>query len=125
MSTINGIGGGAAGIRDIIALRQQIIDRSQLLQQLHAPQTPDAAAAAGTTQDPAGGFAGALKSALDGVSATQNEASAMSEAYQRGEVTDVAKVMLARQEAGVAFEATLQVRNRLLSAYQEIMRMGV
>ena len=40
-------------------------------------------------------------------------------------MTDVAKVMLARQEAGVAFEATLQVRNRLLSAYQDIMRMGV
>ena len=36
-----------------------------------------------------------------------------------------AKVMLVRQEAGIAFEATLQVRNRLLSAYQDIMRMGV
>ena len=41
------------------------------------------------------------------------------------EVTDIAKVMLARQEAGIAFEATLQVRNKLLSAYQDIMRMGV
>ena len=36
-----------------------------------------------------------------------------------------AQVMLARQESGIAFEATLQVRNRLLSAYQDIMRMGV
>lgn len=125
MSGINGIGSGAAGIRDIIALRQQIIDRSQLLQQLHAPATQDTAAAAGATSDPAGGFAGALKSALDGVNATQGKAEAMSEAYQRGEITDVAKVMLARQEAGIAFEATLQVRNRLLSAYQDIMRMGV
>ena len=40
-------------------------------------------------------------------------------------MTDLAKVMLARQESGIAFEATLQVRNRLLSAYQDIMRMGV
>jgi len=48
----------------------------------------------------------------------------MQAAYERGEVTDIAKVMLARQEAGVAFEATLQVRNKLLSAYQDIMRMG-
>jgi flagellar hook-basal body complex protein FliE len=56
---------------------------------------------------------------------TQRTAEALTAAYQRGEVTDVAKVMLARQEAGVAFEATLQVRNRLLSAYQDIMRMGV
>ena len=46
-------------------------------------------------------------------------------AYERGEETDIAKVMLARQEAGVAFEATLQVRNKLLAAYQETMRMGV
>jgi len=125
MSGINGIGSGAAGIRDIIALRQQIIDRSQLLQQLHAPATKDSAPAAGAANEPGGGFAGALKSALDGVSETQNKAEAMSDAYQRGEVTDVAKVMLARQEAGVAFEATLQVRNKLLSAYQDIMRMGV
>jgi flagellar hook-basal body complex protein FliE len=34
-------------------------------------------------------------------------------------------VMLARQEASVGFEATLQVRNKLLSAYQDIMKMGV
>ena len=123
MNPITG-GTGAAGIQQIIELRQQIIDRSQLLQQIHAPQTgaPDAAGASG---DPAGGFATALKSALDGVSKTQNNAEDLSAAYERGEVTDVAKVMLARQEAGVAFEATLQVRNRLLSAYQDIMRMGV
>ena len=115
------IGGvsGAAGIRDILALRQQIVDRSQLLQQVRQPaQTPEAA-------EPVGGFADSLKSALDSVNASQAKSEGLSEAYQRGEVTDVAKVMLARQEAGIAFEATLQVRNRLLSAYQDIMRMGV
>ena len=85
--------------------------------------TPSAATTA--PEAPAGGFSGALKSALDGVSATQDNASQLSAAYERGEVTDIAKVMLARQEAGIAFEATLQVRNRLLSAYQDIMRMGV
>ena len=118
---IGGVG-GAAGIQQIIALRQQIIDRSQLLQQLHAPQSATEAAPA---DGPGGGFADALKSALDGVNATQEKAEALSTAYERGEVTDVAKVMLARQEAGVTFEATLQVRNRLLSAYQDIMRLGV
>jgi flagellar hook-basal body complex protein FliE len=124
MSGIGGIGGGgssAAGIQQIIALRQQIIDRSQLLQQVRTPQTAELQQSSG----PADGFAGALKSALDGVSASQGKAEAITNAYQNGEVTDVAKVMLARQEAGLAFEATLQVRNRLLSAYQDIMRMGV
>lgn len=121
MSGVNGLG-AAGGIQQIIALRQQIIDRSQLLQELHGPQSGAPAAETGGTET---NFAGALKSALDGVSATQAKAEALGEAYQRGEVTDVAKVMLARQEAGIAFEATLQVRNKLLSAYQDIMRMGV
>lgn len=122
MSGIGGIGGGAAGVQQIMALRQQIMDRNQVLQQLHAPQ---ATAAAVAPQAPAQNFADSFKSALDSVSATQQKAEGIADAYQRGEVTDVAKVMLARQEAGVAFEATLQVRNKLLSAYQDIMRMGV
>ena len=89
--SVGGIG-GTAGVQDIIALRQQIIDRSQLLQQLHAPQAAPATEAA----SPSGGFADALKSALDGVSGVQANAEAITDAYQRGEVTDVAKVMLAR-----------------------------
>lgn len=121
MSAINGMG-AAGGIQNIMALRQQIIDRSQALQQV---QTPTAAIGAPASGGPAGGFTDALKSALDGVNASQQNAEQLSAGYERGEVTDVAKVMLARQESGVAFEATLQVRNRLLSAYQEIMRMGV
>ena len=121
MSGIGGIGGSAGGIQQIIALRQQIIDRSQLLQNLHAP----GATAQTNAPGPAGGFTGALKSALDGVQATQAKAETLSDGYEKGQVMDVAKVMLARQEAGVAFEATLQVRNKLISAYQDIMRMGV
>ncbi len=121
MNPLSGAG-NAAGVQQIIAMRQQIIDRSQILQQLHGPQ---GAAAPTEVKGPASGFQDALKSALDNVSNVQNKSEALTDGYQRGEVTDVAKVMLARQEAGVAFEATLQVRNRLLSAYQEIMRMGV
>lgn len=127
MSSIGGISGGG-GIQQILAMRQQIIDRSQLLQQVREAAPGSTAAtgqAAGSTEGPANGFAGALKHALDGVSATQQKADDLATGYEKGEVTDVAKVMLARQEAGVAFEATLQVRNRLLSAYQDIMRMGV
>lgn len=127
MSGVSGIGGGAGGVQQIMQMRQQIIQQNDLLKHLHSTQGTDASAAAGTTQapEPAQGFADTLKDALSGVNATQNKAADITEAYQKGEVTDVAKVMLARQEAGVAFEATLQVRNKLLSAYQDIMRMGV
>lgn len=122
---MNGVGGigGAGGIQQILALRQQILDRSNLLQQVHTQaQAPEGPAA---PQGPTGQFGDALQSALSDVTATQRKAEALSAAYERGEVTDIAAVMLARQESGIAFEATLQVRNRLLSAYQDIMRMGV
>ena len=127
MSGVSGIGGGAGGVHQIMQMRQQIIQRNDLLKQLHSTQGADASAAAAPaqTQEPGQGFADTLKNALDGVNAVQAKAEGLTEAYQKGEVTDVAKVMLARQEAGVAFEATLQVRNKLLSAYQDIMRMGV
>lgn len=124
MSGIGPVGSGGA-IQQILAMRQQILDRSQLLQQVHTASGNGAAEAPQAPHSPVGGFTEALRGALDTVSATQREAEGLSAAYERGEVTDIAKVMLARQEAGVAFEATLQVRNRLLSAYQDIMRMGV
>ena len=119
MSGIAPLTGG--GIQQILAMRQQILDRSSLLKDVHtaAQAAPTAAPA------PTGAFGDALAGALQGVAAAQAKAETLSAGYERGEVTDVAKVMLARQESGVAFEATLQVRNRLLSAYQDIMRMGV
>jgi flagellar hook-basal body complex protein FliE len=119
MSGIGGIGGSAAGVQQILALRQQLVERSELLQQLQSAKASPPAAT------PQSGFGNALQSALASVQAKQDTAEAMTTGFQTGEVTDVAKVMLARQEAGIAFEATLQVRNKLLSAYQDIMRMGV
>lgn len=125
MSVVSGIGGAGGGVQDIIALRQQIIDRSSALQDLRV-ETPGAGSIGGGVEKPSGGgFADSLQSALASVNDTQIRASDMTEGFERGQVTDVAQVMLARQEAGVAFEATLQVRNKLLSAYQDIMRMGV
>lgn len=119
---MNPVAPTGASVQQLIAMRQQIIDRSEALKALHAPAPQPGPA---ETQQPGGSFAQALGGALDKVNAVQAKSEALGEAYQRGEVTDVAKVMLARQEAGIAFEATLQVRNKLLSAYQDIMRMGV
>ena len=119
MSGISGIGSGA-GIHEIMALRQQIIDRSQVLQQV---RTADVGATPAATTGTS--FTGALKSALDHVNQTQTHAEAVTNGYETGQVTDIAQVMLARQQSSVAFEATLQVRNKLLSAYQDIMKLGI
>lgn len=119
---LGGAAGGSASVDQIIALRQQLIERSRAIQDLQAT----GAQAAPETQGQAGAsFGASLMQALDGVNTAQARSGELTAAYERGEVTDIAKVMLARQESGVAFEATLQVRNKLLSAYQETMRMGI
>ena len=121
MNPVSG-SGGAGAINQVMALRQQIIDRSSVLQELHQDKTQAPTETQST--ETGGGFADSLRTALDGVNAAQKRSGDITAAYERGEVTDIAKVMLARQESSVAFEATLQVRNKLLSAYQGIMRMG-
>lgn len=118
--------GPIMGVSDVMALRSQVLARSATLREVRAAseagQAPGAPGVA--TPAPGAGFADTLNSALRQVSAVQQRSGDMQVAYERGQVTDIAQVMLARQEAGVAFEATLQVRNKLLSAYQDIMRMG-
>ncbi len=94
--------------RAVLALRSQILERSHTL----GPAKP-----AGT------GFDAALGDALKSVSHVQSEAADRAAAYERGDTDDLAGVMIARQKASIAFEATLQVRNRLLGAYKDIMSM--
>lgn len=71
-------------------------------------------------------FADMLKNAIDKVNETQKTASALRESYEMGDPeVDITQVMIASQKSTVAFEAMTQVRNKLVSAYQEIMRMPV
>jgi flagellar hook-basal body complex protein FliE len=73
----------------------------------------------------AGSFGNTLTDALKAVSDQQAKASNLSAAYERGDTNDVVGVMIERQKASLGFEATLQVRNKLLSAYRDIMNMPV
>ncbi len=104
--------------------------RSQILQQNAAlskvAQNPVVAPVGGVTGNlEKADFTATLKGALNQVSDLQKKAGAISEAYEKGEVTDIAQVMLTRETANVGFQATLQVRNKLLSAYKDIMSMPV
>lgn len=108
----------------LMSLRSAILEQNSALQRaagIGAGQGPNEAG--GTTRP--GGFGDALRTAIDRVNDMQSQSSAMTEAYERGETTDIAAVMLARQQASIGFEATLQVRNRLLTAYKDIMSMPV
>lgn len=70
------------------------------------------------------GFASLMRQGLDQVNQTQQHASQLSEAFQRGAPgVDLPRVMLETSKASVAFHAVSEVRNRLVSAYQDIMNM--
>ncbi len=98
----------------ILKLRQDILARNAALR---APLAQPAAA----PEQPR--FGAALDTALRQVSAIQDQAGAATTAYETGQTHDLASVMIARQKASIAFEATLQARNRLVSAYKDIMNM--
>ncbi len=69
-------------------------------------------------------FAQFLKQSIDAVNSTQKEAAALTEAFQAGAPgVELGEVMVALQKASVSFQAMTQVRNKLVDAYQEIMRM--
>lgn len=106
----------------LMAMRSAILQQNSALQKAAGGDGPGAAGAAPTDKT---GFADALKTAISDVNGLQAKASAASEAYERGETTDIAAVMLAREQSSVSFQATLQVRNKLLSAYKDIMSMPV
>ena len=108
----------------LMAMRSAIIEQNSALQRAAGVGGGVGTGATENGTAP-GGFGDALRSALTQVNEAQSQSSAISEAYERGETTDIAAVMLARQQASIGFEATLQVRNKLLSAYRDIMNMPV
>ena len=70
-------------------------------------------------------FFDSVKNALDKVNEADVKADAMTEAYDRGEQVPLTEVVLSMQKSSLAFEATLQVRNKVMKAYEEIMNMPV
>jgi len=83
-------------------------------------------AEAGAAQPSRTEFADLMKQSVDKVNDTQMAASKLSSAFSAGDPgVDVTEVMIALQKAGVAFQAMTEVRNRLVSAYQDIMSMPV
>jgi flagellar hook-basal body complex protein FliE len=105
----------------LMQLRSTILAQNQALHR--AAGSPDATLGAGAT--PATSFGGALSDALKAVNAQQVDANDTSAAYERGDTNDIVGVMVSRQKASVGFEATLQMRNKLLGAYRDIMNMPV
>jgi len=70
-------------------------------------------------------FADRLKDSLDSVANAQTDAAQMVQDFETGKETDLTKVMVGQQVSSLGFQLTLNVRNKALSAYKDIMNMPV
>jgi len=69
-------------------------------------------------------FSDVMSQAVNKVNEVQQASSSMAEAYVKGDQNiDITDVMVASQKAGVAFDAMVQVRNKLVEAYRDVMNM--
>ncbi|MCV6605405.1 MAG: flagellar hook-basal body complex protein FliE [Porticoccaceae bacterium] len=111
------------------------VDMNQMLAQMRV--LANAAQSGAVEQAPAAGqqpleggskadFSKMLADSIQSVSDTQMDAGALKKAFDAGEAgVELPEVMVALQKASLSFQAMTQVRNKLLSAYQEVMNMQV
>lgn len=106
------------------------IDTSNLLAQLRAnaamvqnslPVASQTAQTQGATD-----FSALLQQSIDKVNDLQKSSGDLGQAFELGEPgISLAEVMIAKEKAGVAFQSVLQVRNKLMDAYRDVMSMNV
>ena len=103
------------------------VNVTQLLSQMRAmAETAKGTEVNQAGQSEAADFSAMLKNSINKVNETQQTASDLTTAFASGDPsTDISEVMVAMQKASVSFQAMVQVRNKLVSAYEDIMNMPV
>lgn len=108
------------------------IDTTRLLMELRslaaeaqrAPSVGPLPGVAGSAAPP--DFGSVLKASIGEVNNLQQSAGALAAAFEQGQPgIDITRVMVEAQKASLAFRAMTEVRNRLVSAYQEVMNMPI
>ena len=86
---------------------------------------PEGPAKSGAAKEGSGSFASVLKKSLTEVNAMQQKADAAITALATGEKVSLHETMIAMEQADVSFRMMMQVRNKIVEAYQEVMRIQV
>ncbi|GAA0688890.1 flagellar hook-basal body complex protein FliE [Marinobacterium maritimum] len=111
---------------DINSLLSQMRSIKAEMQQGVAPMARPELETSGISKVESNGFAELLKGAVDKVNEHQMEASRLRTAYEQGDPSvDLSQVMIQAQKATVSFQAMTQVRNRLVTAYEDVMKMPI
>ncbi len=77
-----------------------------------------------SSEEPTTDFAALLKNSIDMVNETQKQAGNLAKAFEQGDAElPLTEVMVSLQKARVSFQAMVQVRNKLVEAYKDIMNM--
>jgi len=70
-------------------------------------------------------FSSFLTDAIDQVNEAQVDSAKLTERFAAGQVQDIHQVMVASQKSSILLQLTMQVRNKVIESYQEIMRMPI
>ena len=98
---------------------------NQVLAQMRVARA-QAAGGVGIEETPQNDFSDLLKRSIDSVNETQQQANSLRTAFEQGEEgLDLADVMIAAQKSSVSFQAMVEVRNKLVDAYKDVMNMPV
>jgi len=89
------------------------------------PSLPGSTRTGTSSSQPGTDFGSALKQAVSSLQDLGNQADSQSLAMAKGDPVDISEVMLANEQASLGFSMAVQVRNKLVDAYSEIMRMSV
>lgn len=117
-SGISGVGGARADVASVLQQMRALRAQAQVELNVNVREVPESGKSDAD-------FSALLRSAVDSVSELQGDASGKANAFVRGETNDLVGVMIAQQKSSVAFQALTQVRNRVVSAYQDIMNMPI
>ncbi|NCV18347.1 MAG: flagellar hook-basal body complex protein FliE [Rhodobacterales bacterium] len=101
------------------------VSNSQLLQQAANSSQTGLVKHSQQVENSQPSFMQRLEDGLEQVAQTQNDAANLAKNYELGLENDLAKVMVGQQVSSLAFQLTLNVRNKALSAYKDIMNMPV
>ncbi|AZZ90966.1 MULTISPECIES: flagellar hook-basal body complex protein FliE [unclassified Hahella] len=108
-------------LADIRNLRAQMRQSARVEQELSAEQLKPTRKPEEVPE-----FSQMLKQAVDNVNDLQKTSSDLRTAYEQGDPqADLTKVMIASQKSSVAFQALTQVRNKVVQAYEDIMKMPI
>lgn len=100
------------------------LEINRVLSQIHAMQDQVRGTTLPASSPSTVDFGSVFRSAIDGVNNHEQYAGHLARAFERGDPdVNLSEVMIAQQKSSIAFQSMLQVRNKLVDAYKDVMNM--